>query len=95
MSFKDFILIPALLLPVIPAILMGLNGYGWFYTIVWGAFYVIFGICEMLSVKFRKRTISKDIASTPAPIFWSIIVSWIIIAGGLSLHWWLMRLKVF
>ena len=91
MSLKDIILIPALLLPLIPAILMGLKGYGWFYAMVWGAFYVLFGICEMLSVKFRKKTISRDIASTPAPIFWSIVGTWILLALGLSLHWWLMR----
>jgi hypothetical protein len=88
---KDLILIPALLAPLIPAVWMGFKGFGWFYTIVWVAFYIFFGICEMLSVKFRKKTISRDIANTPPIVFWSIVGSWFLLAGGLSLHWFLMR----
>lgn len=88
---KDLILIPALLLPLVPAVWMGFNGYGWFYCIVWVAFYIFFGICEMLSKKFRGKTISRDIANTPPIVFWSIVGSWILLAGGLSLHWALMR----
>lgn len=84
-------LIIALLTPLLPALWMGFNGYGWFYAIVWGVFYVIFGICEGLSKKFRNKMISRDIADTPPFIFWSIIVSWFVLAGGLSLHWILMR----
>ena len=91
MAFGDFILIPALLLPLVPSVWMGLNGYGWFYCLVWVAFYIFFGICEMLSKKFRNKTISQDIAKTPPKIFWAIIGSWILLAGGLSLHWFLMR----
>lgn len=88
---KDLILIPALLAPMVPAVLMGLKGYGWWYLIVWVAFYIFFGICEALSKKFRGKTISRDIANTPAPIFWSIIGSWLLLSVGLSLHWYLMR----
>ena len=69
MKFQDAILIPVLLLPLVPAVMMGFKGYGWFYILVWVAFYVFFGICEMLSKKFRGKTISRDIANTPAPIF--------------------------
>ena len=88
---KDLILIPVLLAPLIPAILMGLKGYGWWYLIVWVAFYIFFGICEMLSKKFRGKTISRDIANTPNFIFWSIVGSWFLLSFGLSLHWFLMR----
>ena len=88
---KDLILIPALLIPIIPAIFMGLKGYGWFYLIVWCAFYVFFGLCEILSKKFRGKSISKDIANSPAYIFWSIIASWFLLSAGLFIHWGLMR----
>jgi len=88
---KDLILIPALLLPLVPAVFMGLKGYGWFYLLVWIAFYIFFGICEMLSKKFRGKTISRDIANTPPVIFWSIIGSWFLLSGGLFIHWFLMR----
>jgi hypothetical protein len=91
MGFQDIILIPALLIPIVPAVLMGLKGHGWFYLFVWIAFYIFFGICEMLSKKFRNKTISKDIAETPPYIFWSIVGSWLLLACGLSLHWFLMR----
>ena len=91
MKLRDWILIPALLIPLVPAVIMGMTGYGWFYMYVWIAFYIFFGICEMLSVKFRNKTISKDIAATPPALFWFIVGSWVILAGGLSLHWFLMR----
>ncbi len=91
MAFGDFILIPVLLAPLVPAVIMGLNGHGWFYTFVWIAFYIFFGVCEFLSKKFRDRTISQDIARTSPKVFWSIVGSWILLAGGLSLHWFLMR----
>lgn len=84
-------LVVALLTPLFPAVWMGFNGYGWFYLIVWVAFYIFFGICEMLSKKFRNKMISRDIADTPPIIFWSIITSWFILAGGLSIHWIMMR----
>jgi len=90
-AFGDLILIPALLIPLIPAFLMGRAGYGWFYLLVWIAFYIFFGICEMLSKKFRGRTISQDISKTPPKIFWFIVVSWLILSLGLSLHWYLGR----
>ena len=91
MGFKDFILIPTLLAPGLAAVLMGLNGGGWWYALVWGIFYPIFGFCEYMSSKTRGKTISKDIALLPNPIFWSIIGSWWILTIGLSLHWYLMR----
>lgn len=89
--FKDFILIPVLLSPLIPAMIMGFMGYGWWYALVWVVFYIFFGICEILSKKFRGKSISKDISNTPTPIFWSIVGSWLLLACGLSLHWFLMR----
>jgi hypothetical protein len=88
---RDLILIPALLLPLVPAVWMGFKGYGWWYLIVWVAFYMFFGVCEILSKKFRDKTISRDIADTPPLVFWSIVGSWFLLAGGLSLHWLLMR----
>jgi len=88
---KDLILIPALLLPLVPAVWMGFKGFGWFYCIVWVAFYIFFGICEVLSKKFRGKTISRDIANTPPVIFWSIIGSWALLSLGLSIHWAMMR----
>ena len=91
MKLRDFVLIPALLTPVVPAVIMGLKGYGWWYCIVWVAFYIFFGICEILSKKFRGKSISRDIADTPTPIFWSIVGSWLLLSLGLSLHWALMR----
>lgn len=91
MAFGDMILIPALLVPLVPAIIMGFKGFGWFYLLVWVAFYIFFGICEMLSKKFRDKTISQDISSTPPKVFWFIIASWLILSLGLSLHWFLGR----
>ena len=91
MSFRDWVLIPALLIPIVPAVIMGFQGYGWYYALVWFAFYVLFGICELTSKKKRGKTISQDIASTPNPLFWSIVGSWVLLAGGLSLHWYLMK----
>jgi len=84
-------LVIALLVPLAAAVVMGISGRGWFYAGVWIIFYPIFGLMEFLSVKFRKKTISKDIASLPSFQFWFIVASWFVLAGGLSLHWYIMR----
>ena len=84
---KDLILIPVLIAPLVPAVIMGFQGHGWWYLLVWIAFYIFFGICEALSKKFRGKTISQDISKTSAPVFWAIVGSWFLLSVGLSLHW--------
>ena len=91
MSFTDILLIPVLILPLIPAAVMGFTGHGWFYFLTLFVFYLCFGLFEFLSIKFRKKSISKDIAETKPALFWAIVASWVVLAGGLSLHWALMR----
>ena len=91
MAFTDMLLIPVLILPLIPAVLMGLGGHGWFYFFTFFVFYLCFGLFEFLSIKIRKKSISKDIAETKPALFWSIVASWLVLAGGLSIHWFLMR----
>lgn len=88
---QNLVLIIALLVPLAASIVMGLSGGGWFYAGVWAIFYPIFGLMEFLSVKFRKKTISKDIAALSAGKFWFIIASWFVLSIGLSIHWYLMR----
>ena len=93
MKLKDALLIPGLLLPLIPAVIMGLKGYGWFYLLVWVAFYTAFGLLEWWSTKKRGKTISQDISSTPGWIFWMVVGSWVIFPLMLILHWGLAGLK--
>lgn len=91
MSKADVLLIPALLLPLIPAVIMGINGYGWFYFLTIFVFYLCFGLFEFLSIKIRKKSISKDIASTPPTLFWFIIGTWFVMNFGIAVHWIMMR----
>ena len=92
MGFKDALLIPALIIPLVPAVIMGIKGYGWFYLGVWIMFYVAFGILgEWWSKKARGKTISTDISSTPFWLFAMVVGSWILFPIGLIIHWWMGR----
>ena len=92
MRLKDALLIPGLLLPLIPATIMGFMGYGWFYLGVWVAFYAIFGLCgELWSKIARGKTISNDISDTPIWLFVLVVVSWIAFPAMLIFHWWMGR----
>jgi hypothetical protein len=84
-------LVVALISPIVPAVIMARTGHGWYYLLVWVLFYPIFGFCEFLSIKNRKRSISKDIAATPPLLFWSIVLSWEFLTVGLAVHWYMMR----
>ena len=88
---KDLLLIPILVAPLIPASIMGFTGYGWYYFATVFVFYMCFGLMEFLSKKFRNKTISQDIASTPSPLFWSIVGTWSFMHLGITLHWWCGR----
>jgi len=92
MKVKDALLIPGLLIPLIPAAIMGFMGYGWFYLGVWIAFYVIFGLAgELWSKIVRKKTISTDISDTPFWLFLLVVISWIAFPIALIIHWWMGR----
>ena len=92
MSLKDALLIPALLLPLVPATIMGFLGYGWFYLGVWVMFYVAFGLLgELWSKKARGKTISTDISDTPVWLFWMIVGSWVVFPAILIIHWYMGR----
>lgn len=91
MTLANIILIPALILPLIPAVIMGFTGSGWFYFLTIFTFYLCFGIFEFLSTKIRRKTISKDIAETKPALFWMIIGTWTLMNVGIAAHWWLMR----
>ena len=92
MKFKDMLLIPVLLLPLIPAVIMGFMGHGWFYLGVWGMFYVAFGLLGELWSKIKRgKTISTDISETPMWLFLMIAASWVIFPAGLIIHWWMSR----
>lgn len=92
MRLKDVLLIPGLLLPLMPAAIMGFKGYGWFYLGVWAMFYVAFGLLgELWSMKTRGKSISEDISDTPSWLFWLIVASWVLFPLVLILHWWMGR----
>lgn len=91
MGIADILIIPVLIAPLVPACIMGFTGHGWFYFLTVFTFYLCFGFFEWLSVKIRKRSISKDIARTKPSLFWSIIGTWTLMHVGITLHWWLMR----
>ena len=92
MSLKDALLIPALLLPLVPATIMGFLGYGWFYLGVWVMFYVAFGLLgELWSIKTRGKSVSNDISDTPMWLFLMIVVSWVLFPLTLIIHWWMGR----
>lgn len=90
-KFDTVMLIVALVAPLIPAVIMGFTGYGWYYFATVMTFYACFGFYEFLSKKFRDKTISQDIASTPTPLFWSVIGTWTIMHLFITLHWVLGR----
>lgn len=91
MKLRDAIMIPALVLPLIPAVIMGFTGYGWYYFAAIFIFYLVFGLLEYLSGKNRGTPITKDIANTPSALFWSIIVTWTAMHILLTWHWILYR----
>ena len=92
MRLKDALLIPGLLLPIVPAIIMGIIGYGWFYLGVWVMFYIAFGLLgELWSKKTRGKTISTDISDTPIWLFGLIVASWVLFPLVLIIHWAMSR----
>lgn len=92
MRLKDALLIPVLLIPLVPATIMGFMGYGWFYLGVWVMFYVAFGLLGELWSKIKRgKTISEDISSTPMWLFLFIVISWVLFPIGLIIHWWMGR----
>jgi hypothetical protein len=92
MKFKDAILIPGIILPLIPAVLMGRVGYGGFYLGVWVMFYIAFGLLgELWSKKTRDKTISEDISDTPRWLFLMVVISWAMFPLCLIIHWWMGR----
>ena len=94
MKKEEIIFVIAMLFPLIPAFLMAKAGGGWYYFGVLATFYTLFGIAEVLSIKNRKKSISKDIGlmyhSHPG-IYWSILLSWPVMAIALPVHWLMMR----
>ena len=88
---KADIFLLVLPLPLIPAAIMGFTGHGWFYFLTVFTFYVCFGLFEWISVKTRKKSISREIADTPTPLFWAIIVTWTLMQVGITVHWVMMR----
>jgi hypothetical protein len=91
MKLKNALLF-GLLVPFIPATIMGFMGFGWYYLATWFMFYLAFGIFgEWLSVKFRGKTVSRDIADTPLWLFIFILISWVVFPVILMVHWAMMR----
>jgi len=91
MSIADIIIIPALVAPLVSAVMLALSGGGWYFFACVLGFYCFFGLCEFLSKKFRGRTISQDIARAKPALFWAIIGSWTLMHVVLSIHWWMCR----
>ena len=91
MKKADMVLLIALLSPIPPGIIMWVKGFGWEYLGTNILFDCCFGIMEMISIKTRKRSISRDIANTPKWLFWTVIATWEIMQVGIAVHWIMMR----
>jgi hypothetical protein len=91
MSFRDALLIPALLLPLIPAgIMWGTTGHWeWFVALL--GFFAFVGGLQVISKKRTGNSMSRNIAALPAGLFWSIIGTWSFMHILLTAHWILMR----
>jgi len=91
MKFRDAMLIPAMLGPLVAGTLMGMGGFGYEYLFLNLIFDGLFGFFEWRSIKRSGKSISQNIAATPDWLFWTIIGTWIAMQGGVAVHWILMR----
>lgn len=87
MTLRQAILIPTLGLPLASAIVLGLNGGGWFYLMMVGGAIALLGILELISIKKRGRTISKDIGLAKPWVFWLVTGSFLFMGIGMAVHW--------
>jgi hypothetical protein len=87
MTLRQAILIPTLGLPLASAVVLGLYGGGWFYLAVLGSATLALGIFEIISIKKRGKTISKDIGETPRWVFWLVTGSFLFLGVGMAIHW--------
>ena len=87
MTLRTIVLIPALGLPILSSIVLGIYGGGWYYCGLIISMFVLFIIAEVLSIKKRSKTISQDIAEAPKWVFWFVTGSFLILGVGMSIHW--------
>jgi len=90
MKKSEILFISSLLIPLIPAFMMGKAGYGWYYFLTLVTFYACFGLYEFLSVKYRKASISQDLGKLHKDkpvIFWAIVATYGLMSVALIIHW--------
>jgi len=90
MKKGEVLFIISLLIPMIPAFLMGRAGHGYYYFYTLLTFYTCFGVLEYLSVKQRSRSISQDLGrlhDDKPVIFWAICITYLAMSIGLVIHW--------
>jgi hypothetical protein len=87
MTFRRAILIPTLGLPIASSVVLGLYGGGWFYCGLLVLMVISLGVFELISIKKRGGTISKDIGNAPKWVFWVVTGSFLFLGIGMSIHW--------
>jgi len=83
----------AMILPLIPGVIMGFTGHGWYYFLTVFTFYLCFGFYEWRSVATRKKSISQDIGKVHKEkpwLFWFLVISWTLMHVAITIHWWSM-----
>lgn len=87
MTFRQALLIPALGLPLLSSIALGVSGNGWIYFFLLLSMLICFIVAELVSIKKRGRTISKDIGNAPKWVFWLVTGSFLFLGVGMAIHW--------